>query len=165
MYFFNNDPNNYVSLIDLALITCDALADVNAYIPSKMDICLLFLIHTMIYERISIEAMQAAQTQPRDNSFLFLETLYNCLHVLVVRCTVYSTPSLTDLKLSLPLARDVLRYLLQPIELYQKTLGASSVRMSMLRSSYTSTKTPPACSAVMELCVSALELYCNAGRG
>lgn len=51
MYFFNNDPNNYVSLIDLALITCDALADVNAYIPSKMDICLLFLIHTMIYER------------------------------------------------------------------------------------------------------------------
>ena len=91
--------------------------------------------------------------------------LYNCLHVLVVRCTAYSTPSLTDLKLSLPLARDVLRYLLQPIELYQKTLGASSVRMSMLRSSYTSTKTPPACSAVMELCVSALELYCNAGRG
>ncbi|KAK8819290.1 hypothetical protein WA556_003841, partial [Blastocystis sp. ATCC 50177/Nand II] len=153
VYFFNNDPNNYVSLIDLALITCDALADVNAYIPSKMDICLLFLIHTMIYERISIEAMQAAQTQPRDNSFLFLETLYNCLHVLVVRY----------LKLSLPLARDVLRYLLQPIELYQKTLGASSVRMSMLRSSYTSTKTPPACSAVMELCVSALELYCNAG--
>lgn len=162
VYFFTNDSYDYVSLIDLALITCDMLADVNSSIPSKMGIGLIYLIHTMIYERISIDTMQAAQNQPRDNSFLFLEALYKCLHVLIVRCATPFTLSPTDLKLSLPLPQDVLYYLLQPIELYQKSLGAGSVRMT-LRSSTTTTKNPPACAPVMALCVSTLELYCNAG--
>ena len=164
IYFFKNDPDNYVCLTELALTTCTAIADVNSIIPSELDYGLVYLINSMIYERISPDTMQSTHSSTRDARFLFLETLYNCLHALIIRCRSPPPLSLLDLNASYPLLTEVLQYLLLPIQLYQRAMGIGPMRMSMARSSYNNARAPPACTEIMILCVNSLELYCNAGR-
>ena len=137
----------------------------NSIIPSELDYGLVYLINSMIYERISPDTMQSTQSSTRDARFLFLETLYNCLHALIIRCRFPPPASLLDLNASYPLLAEVLQYLLLPIQFYQRAMGIGPMRMSMARSSYNNARAPPACTEIMNLCVNSLELYCNAGCG
>ena len=85
-YFLNTDAP-YTCLTNLALITRNALSDINSIIPSKMDILLIFLIHSMINERISSIELETNPVSSKDSRFLFFESIYSCVFMLVKRCT------------------------------------------------------------------------------
>ena len=85
-YFFDLN-SSYVSLTNLALVTRDALSDINSVIPSTMDILFLVIIDTMVNKRITPATLQNMQLASKDERLLFLETIYSCLFMLVKRCT------------------------------------------------------------------------------
>ena len=91
-YFLNKDAP-YTCLTNLALITRNALSDINSIIPSKMDILLIFLIHSMLNERITPEELEKNPISSKDDRFLFLESIYSCVFMLVKRCSSSSYES------------------------------------------------------------------------
>ena len=64
--------------------------------------------------------------------------------------------------MKIPVKNDLISFLLHPIKLYSKIIGNSN-RMSVIRSSATSNKTPSILGELVSICVQTLELYCNAG--
>lgn len=84
--YFYDTTYSYVSLTNLALVTREALSDVNSIIPSTMDILFLYIIENMITKRIGHAALQDMQIAEKDERLLFLETIYSCLFMLVKRC-------------------------------------------------------------------------------
>ena len=64
--------------------------------------------------------------------------------------------------MKIPVKNDLISFLLHPIKLYSKIIGNSN-RMSVIRSSVTSNKTPSILGELVSICVQTLELYCNAG--
>ena len=58
-----------------------------------MDILLIFLIHSMLNERITPEELEKNPISSKDNRFLFLESIYSCVFMLVKRCSSSSYES------------------------------------------------------------------------
>lgn len=160
-FFSKNAP--YVCLTSLALITRDALSDVNSIIPSKMDMLMVSLIWKMIKERITSEELGNPLAASKDERFLFLESLYSCLFMIVKRCKSLLNQLIIDLYMQIPVTKDVIAVLLRPIDLYSGTVGNSN-RMSILRSSMSASKIPSVLGEMVSICVQALEVYCNAGK-
>ena len=162
-YFFVNKCVDYIHLTDLALIIHRSLSNTNTCIPSKMDYILIYTIYTMVRERIGNDFFKG--TQQRDERILFVESLYECLYALVLRCRLSLFFIPVVINLHIPISTDVLECLLYPIGLYLEFFSVGSVRMSLIRNSAggTTNRSQPATAGILSICISALEVYSNAG--
>ena len=163
-YFFVNNCVDYIHLTDLALIIRRSLSNTNTCIPSKMDYILIYTIYTMVRERIGGDFFKGTQCQ-RDERILFVESLYECLYALVLRCMFPPLFTHIVINLHIPISTDLLECLLYPIGLYLEFFSVGSVRMSLIRNSAggTTNRNQPATTEILSICISALEVYSNAG--
>ena len=163
VYFLRQECIDYVHLTDLALIIHRSLSNTKTCIPSKMDYILIYAIYTMVSKRIGNDFFKGAQQ--RDERILFVESLYECLYSLVLRCSHSLLFITVVINLHIPISTDMLECLLYPIGLYLEFFSVGNVRMSLIRNSAggTTNRSQPVTAGILSICISALEVYSNAG--
>ena len=82
-YFLQTASPDYLHLTDLSLILARSLATTNSILPSKMDYLLIYAAYSTLHETIGADFFRS----PRDRHppLLFVETLFRCLHNLLLR--------------------------------------------------------------------------------
>lgn len=83
-YFLQTPSADYLHLTDLSLILARSLATASSVLPSKMDYLLIYAAYSTLHDHIGIDFFRSPRE--RHPPLLFVETLFRCLHNLLLRC-------------------------------------------------------------------------------